>query len=182
MPQKYLEFWGTRMMVSPKFFGNTLLWSQSQKLYGKKSPKCLPSRQKNQFCAKEAVSKTQLLSTLPRNRGCRRQPQQLQEHLEHLEHSLVPEPVGRARLEEGAGSEGGSSCQSCSRDSLQVFYSLSLFSSETRPGIFSSTPNPCATSPCNVDTDLKIFKLKNNIIMLLSCSLWLYSKGFRGNF
>lgn len=74
MPQKYLEFWGTRMMVSPKFFGNTLLWSQSQKLYGKKSPKCLPSRQKNQFCAKEAVRKRSSCPPCPGTGGAEGSP------------------------------------------------------------------------------------------------------------
>lgn len=80
-----------------------------------------------------------------------RQPQQLQEHLE-------PSPPSKACGKGQAGSEEGSSCHSCCRDSLQTFPTSSppgflsllkahesVFPSGTQQGILSSTPNPCGT-------------------------------------
>lgn len=175
MPQKYLQFSGNRMMGSPKLWEYFTLGTKQKKIWGKNPPKHLPSRQKEQFSPKEAAPGH------PPRTGCGEGSPSSCRNI--WIHSLDPEGILEARTELERRCWKGGRLQLPVL--LQRFPPGPLSLLKEHESVFSSvifSSTPCATPPPSVDTDLKIFKLKNNIIMLLSCSLCLYLEAFRGNF
>lgn len=184
MPQKNLQFLVTRIS---KLFGNTLLWLQSKKnTWGKKTPKCPPSRQKEQFSPKEAENHDAAPGHPPQEQGVGKgapaaggtSGARCSSRTFPWSRACGKDQAGKEVLEGRKGPAASPAPEIPSRSFIPSQRTwVSLFSVK-----FSSTPNPCATPPPSVDTDLKIFKLKNNIITLLSCSPCLYLEAFRGNF